>query len=189
MRALGEPALRLGALLTGSVDATLISYGFAKQAEAKGFRIMAYSGDYVSSLSANLEASDDKIQKSADEVYKVVKATLKGQIFFHRNHSETMKFVMEGLRLHDLNEAKDVWQERAKQSSDLAKIGRASDENLMTNIERVREQMRMVGAQSKLRGPIALDQVYDFSFAKKAYDEIRASKWDPMRFEYSKKAM
>ncbi|HEY3169058.1 MAG TPA: ABC transporter substrate-binding protein [Candidatus Binatia bacterium] len=189
MRALGEPALRFGALLTGSVDATLISYGFAKQAEAKGFRIMAYSGDYVSSLSANLEASDDKIQKSADEVYRVVKATLKGQIFFHRNKSEATKFVMEVLRLHDLNEAKDVWQERAKQSSNLAKIGRASDENLMTNIERVREQMRTVGAQSKLRGPISLDQVYDFSFAKKAYDEIRASKWDPMRFEYSKKAM
>src|SRR5882724_6341412 len=189
MRALGEPALRLGALLTGSVDATLISYGFAKQAEARGFRIMAYSGDYVSSLSANLEASDDKIQKSADEVYRVVKATLKGQIFFHRNQSEATKFVMEVLRLHDLNEAKDVWQERAKQSSDLAKIGRASDENLMTNIERVREQMRTVGAQSKLRGPISLDQVYDFSFAKKAYDEIRASKWDPMRFEYSKRQM
>jgi len=49
--------------------------------------------------------------------------------------------------------------------------------------------MRTVGAQSKLRGPISLDQVYDFSFAKKAYDEIRASKWDPMRFEYSKRQM
>jgi ABC-type nitrate/sulfonate/bicarbonate transport system substrate-binding protein len=187
MRALGEPAVRLGALMTGAVDATLISYGFAKQAEAKGFRILAYSGDYVSSLSANLETSDDKIQKSPDEVYKVVKATLKGQLFFHRNPSEATKFVMEVLRLHDLSEAKEVWQERSKQSSELAKIGRASDENLTTNIERVREQMRMVGAQSKLKGTISLDQVYDFSFAKKAYDEIRASKWDPMRYDYSKR--
>jgi ABC-type nitrate/sulfonate/bicarbonate transport system substrate-binding protein len=189
MRALGEPALRLGALLTGAVDATLISYGFAKQAEAKGFRIMAYSGDYVSSLSANLETLDDKIQKSPDEIYKVVKATLKGQLFFHRNQNEATKFVMEVLRLRDLNEAKEVWQERTKQSSELAKTGRASDENLMINIERVREQMRTVGAQTKLKGTISLDQVYDFSFAKKAYDEIRTSKWDPMRYEYSKKAM
>src|SRR6266404_3712363 len=161
MRALGEPAVRLGALMTGAVDATLISYGFAKQAEAKGFRILAYSGDYVSSLSANLETSDDKIQKSPDEVYKVVKATLKGQLFFHRNPSEATKFVMEVLRLHDLSEAKEVWQERSKQSSELAKTGRASDENLTTNFERVREQMRMVGAQSKLKGTISLDQVYD----------------------------
>src|SRR5229473_3552297 len=88
MRALGEPSVRLGALLTGAVDATLISYGFAKQAQVKGFRILAYSGDYVSSLSANLETTDDKIQNSPDEVYKVVKATLKGQLFFHRNPNE-----------------------------------------------------------------------------------------------------
>jgi hypothetical protein len=36
---------------------------------------------------------------------------------------------------------------------------------------------------------VTLDQVYDFSFVKKAYDDIRASKFDPMRYDYSKKAM
>jgi ABC-type nitrate/sulfonate/bicarbonate transport system substrate-binding protein len=184
LRALGEPAVRLGALLTGAVDATLISYGFAKQAQAKGFHILAYSGDYVSSLSANLETTDDKIQNSAAEVYKVVKATLKGQLFFHRSPSEATKFVMETLRLTDLNEAREVWQERTKQSSDLAKVGRASEEVMTANVERVREQMRMVGAQTRLKGSIALDQIYDFSFAKRAYEELRASKWDASRYEY-----
>ena len=57
----------------------------------------------------------------------------------------------------------------------------------MTNIERVREQMRAVGAASRIKGPVSLDQVYDFSFVKKAYEEIRASKWDPMRYEYAKR--
>jgi ABC-type nitrate/sulfonate/bicarbonate transport system substrate-binding protein len=184
LRALGEPAVRLGALLTGAVDATLISYGFAKQAQAKGFHILAYSGDYVSSLSANLETTDDKIQNSPAEVYKVVKATLKGQLFFHRSPSEATKFVMETLRLTDLNEAREVWQERTKQSSNLAKVGRASEEVMTANVERVREQMRMVGAQTRLKGSIALDQIYDFSFAKRAYEELRASKWDASRYEY-----
>jgi ABC-type nitrate/sulfonate/bicarbonate transport system substrate-binding protein len=184
LRALGEPGVRLGALLTGAVDATLISYGFAKQAQAKGFHILAYSGDYVSSLSANLETTDDKIQNSPGEVYKVVKATLKGQLFFHRSPSEATKFVMETLRLTDLNEAREVWQERTKQSSDLAKVGRASEEVMTANVERVREQMRMVGAQTRLKGSIALDQIYDFSFAKRAYEELRASKWDASRYEY-----
>jgi len=58
---------------------------------------------------------------------------------------------------------------------------------MMVNIERVREQMRAVGAASRLKGPVSLDQVYDFSFVKKAYEEIRTSKWDPMRYEYAKK--
>jgi ABC-type nitrate/sulfonate/bicarbonate transport system substrate-binding protein len=187
MRALGEPSVRFGALLSGAVDATMITIGNARLAQAKGFRILAYSGDYVSALSANLESSDDKIQKSPDEVYKVVKATLKGQIFYDRNSNEAAKFIMEVLRISDFNEAKEIWRERDKQASDLAKIGQASEEVMMTNIERVREQMRSVGATSRVKGPVTIDQVYDFSFVKKAYEEIRASKWDPMRYDYVKK--
>jgi ABC-type nitrate/sulfonate/bicarbonate transport system substrate-binding protein len=187
MRALGEPSVRLGALLSGTVDATMITIGNARQAQAKGFRILLYSGDYVSALSANLETSDDKIQSSPDEVYKIVKATLKGQIFYHRNPNESARFIAEALRITDFNEAKEIWRERDKQASDIAKIGRATEEVMMTNIERVREQMRSVGATSRIKGPIPLDQVYDFTFVKKAYEEIRASKWDPMRYEYAKK--
>ena len=189
MRALGEPSVRLGALLAGAVDATMITIGNARQAQAKGFRILLYSGDYVSALSANLETGDDKIQNAPDEVYRVVKATLKGQIFYHRNPNESAKFVMEALRLTDFNEAKEIWRERDKQASDIAKIGRATEEAMTTNIERVREQMRAVGATGRIKGAITLDQVYDFSFVKKAYEEIRSSKWDPMRYEYSKRQM
>jgi ABC-type nitrate/sulfonate/bicarbonate transport system substrate-binding protein len=189
MRALGEPSVRFGALLSGTVDATMITIGNARLAQAKGFRILLYSGDYVSSLSANLETSDDKIRSAPDEVYRVVKATLKGQIFYHRNANEAAKFIMEVLRINDFNEAKEIWRDRDKQASDLAKIGRASEEVMKTNIERVREQMRGVGATSRVKGPVTLDQVYDFSFVKKAYEDVRASKWDPMRYEYTKKAM
>jgi len=187
LRALGEPSVRLAALLAGTVDATMITIGNAKQAQAKGFRILAYSGDYVSALSANLETNDDKIQKSPEEVYKVVKATLKGQLFYHRNPNEAAKFIMEVLRISNFNDAKEIWQERDKQASELAKIGQASDEVMMVNVDRVREQMRAVGAATRVKGPVSLDQVYDFSFVKKAYEDIRTSKWDPMRYEYAKK--
>ena len=187
MRALGEPSVRLGALLAGTVDATMISIGMARQAQMKGFRILAYSGDYVSALSANLETSDDKIQSQPDEVYRAVKATLKGHIFYHSNANESTKFVMEALRLTDLNEAKEVWRQRDREVSDIARTGRASEEVMQVNIDRVREQMRAVGAASRIKGPVTLDQVYDFSFAKKAYEEIRASKFDPMRYDYVKR--
>src|SRR5882724_5146810 len=164
MRALGDPSVRFGALLAGTVDATMITIGNARIAQAKGFRILAYSGDYVSSLSANLETSDDKIKNSPDEVYRVVKATLKGQIFYHRNLNEAAKFIMEALRINDLNEAEEIWREPDKHASELAQIGRASEELMTVNIERVRDQMRAGGATSRVKGPVTLDQVYDFSF-------------------------
>jgi ABC-type nitrate/sulfonate/bicarbonate transport system substrate-binding protein len=189
MRALGEPSVRYGAVLSGTVDATMISIAMAKQLQAKGFRILAYSGDYVSALSANLETVDDKIQNAPEEVYKVVRATLKGQIYFHRNVNESVKFLMEALRLNDFNEAKEIWRERDKQVSEIAKTGRASEEVMTTNIERVQAQMKAVNAPSRIKTPVTLDQVYDFTFVKKAYEELRASKWDPMRYDYTKKAM
>jgi glyoxylase-like metal-dependent hydrolase (beta-lactamase superfamily II) len=62
-----------------------------------------------------------------------------------------------------------------------------SDEALATNIDRMRDQMKMVGASGRIKEKLAVEQVYDFSFVKKAYEEIRASKWDPMRYEYVKR--
>jgi ABC-type nitrate/sulfonate/bicarbonate transport system substrate-binding protein len=134
-----------------------------------------------------LEATDDKIQKAPDEVYRVVKATLKGQLFFHRNANEAIKFVMEVLGLSDANAAREFWSERTKQSSELAKAGRASDEALATNIDRVMDQLKMVGATSRIKEKLTLEQVYDFSFVKKAYEELRANKWDPLGYEYVKR--
>jgi ABC-type nitrate/sulfonate/bicarbonate transport system substrate-binding protein len=186
-RPLGEQTVRYSALLSGAVDATMLSYAIAKQAEAKGFRILAYSGDHVSSLSASLETIDDKIRNAPREVYSVVKATLKGQLFFHRNPNEAVKFIMELARINSPAEARDVWTERSKQASELARMGRASPEALMTNVERVRDQMKMAGAGARLKEKTTLDQVYDLSFAQKAYDDIQASKWDPMRYEYAKR--
>jgi ABC-type nitrate/sulfonate/bicarbonate transport system substrate-binding protein len=187
MRALGEQSTRLGALLSGAVDATLVSYGAAQHAQSKGFRILAYSGDHVSSLAANLESTDDKIRNASNEVYRIVKSTLQGQIFFHRNANEATKFIMEVLRLSNVSEAKEFWAERTKQASDLAKVGRASEEALATNIDRVQDQLKMVGASSRAKDKLSLDQVYDLSFVKKAYEDLRASKWDPMRYEYVKR--
>jgi hypothetical protein len=45
----------------------------------------------------------------------------------------------------------------------------------------------MVGATSRIKEKLTLEQVYDFSFVKKAYEELRANKWDPLGYEYVKR--
>lgn len=186
LRVFGEPNLRLSSLLTDSVDATMLSYEQVKRAQAKGYRMLAYSGDHISSLSASLCTTDARIKELTDEVYRVVRATLKGQLFWYRN-PETIKFLMEALALSDEAEVKDIWEERTRRASPIAQIGRATDEAMVTNIDRVREQMRMAGALPKGQD-VTVEQVYDFSFAKRAYDELTAHKWDPMKYRYVKKS-
>ena len=186
LRVFGEPNLRLNALLTNTVDATMLSYELVRPAQSKGYHVLAYSGDYISSLSANLSTSDARIKELPDEVYRVIKATLKGQLFWYRN-PETVKFLMEALAMSDEVATREIWEERAKRASDIARVGRATEEAMVTNIERVKEQMRMAGAIPKIKGELTPDQVYDFSFVKRAYDELVAQKWDPMKYRYVRK--
>jgi ABC-type nitrate/sulfonate/bicarbonate transport system substrate-binding protein len=186
LRVFGEANLRLNALLTDSVDATMLSYEQVKRAQAKGYRLLAYSGDYISSsLSPGLCTTDARIKELPDEVYRVVRATLKGQLFWYRN-PETTKFLMEALAVSDESEAKEIWEERVRRASDIAQGGRATEEAMATNLERVKEQMRMSAAQAKGKD-ITVDQVYDFSFVKRAHDELVAQKWDPLKYRYVKK--
>ena len=186
LRVFGEPNLRLSSLLSDTVDATMLSYEQVKRAQAKGYRMLAYSGDYISSLSASLCTTDARIKESPDEVLRVVRATLKGQLFWYRN-PETIKFLMEALAMSDEAEVKDIWEERTRRASAIAQMGRATEEAMQTNIDRVKEQMKMSGALPKGKD-VTLDQVYDFSFAKRANDELTAQKWDPMRYRYVKKS-
>lgn len=185
LRVFGEPNLRLSALLNDTVDATMLSYDQVKRAPARGYRLLAYSGDYISSLSASLCTTEAKIKDSADGVYRVVRATLKGQLFWYRN-PETIKFLMEAVGITDEAEGRDIWEERVRRASEIAQIGRATDEAMQTNVDRVREQLKLVGAQAKMKD-LTLAQVYDFSFAKRANEELTAQKWDPMKYRYVKK--
>jgi ABC-type nitrate/sulfonate/bicarbonate transport system substrate-binding protein len=185
LRAFGEATLRLNALLTDTVDATMLSYESIRAAESKGYHVLAYSGDYISSLSANLCTSDARIKELPDEVYRVTKATLKGQLFWYRN-PETVKFLMEALAISDEAAAREIWVERTKRASEIAQLGRATNEAILTNIERVVEQIRLAGAVPKVKD-LTPEQVYDFSFVKRAYDELTAQKWDAMKYRYVKK--
>ena len=185
LRVFDEANLRLNALLSDTVDATMLSYEQVKRAQAKGYRLLAYSGDYISSLSPGLCTTDARIKELPDEVYRLVRATLKGQLFWYRN-PETIKFLMEALALSDEAEAREVWEERVRRASEIAQVGRATDEAMATNLERVKEQMRLSGALPKAK-EVTVDQVYDFSFVKRAYEELIAQKWDPMKYRYVKK--
>ena len=98
---------RLNALLTDTVDATMLSYESIRPAQSKGYHVLAYSGDYISSLSANLCTSDARIKELPEEVYRVTKATLKGQLFWYRN-PETVKFLMEALAISDEAAAREI---------------------------------------------------------------------------------
>ena len=91
---LGGPELRLQALLAGVVDAAPLNFVLSGRVE-KDFKVLAYTGDFVSDVQLMVAAPTDKIKRSSEEVYKFIKATVKARKFQFENQPEAYKFYLE----------------------------------------------------------------------------------------------
>ena len=54
----------------------------------------------------------------------------------------------------------------------------------MQTIDRVREQLKLAGTPLKTERALTVDDLVDFSFAKRAYDEIKSEGWDRKQYQY-----
>jgi ABC-type nitrate/sulfonate/bicarbonate transport system substrate-binding protein len=149
LRTLGPPPFRLQALLGGAVDAAPLNFLLSRQAQERGFRVLAYTGDFTSDIQATAAGPLRAIHGSPNEVYKFVKATLRPQLFFFENpNDDAFKFYTEINNLTDPSLARAAYEARLRRSSELVRVGRVSHEALVQAIDRLREQMKLAGTPS-----------------------------------------
>ena len=94
---------RLTALESGTVDAALLGVPENILAVEKGYNELLFVGDILSFPQNGFGASVKKIQDSPDEVYGMVRATLRGFLFSlePRNRGEVIGIIMKQWRLTD----------------------------------------------------------------------------------------
>jgi ABC-type nitrate/sulfonate/bicarbonate transport system substrate-binding protein len=188
LRVIGPPPFRLQALLGGVVDATLLNYSLARYAQTKGFRTLVYTGDLISELGPSLATTQAKLKNAPEEVYGMVKATLKGYLIMYENPEEGLKFFMQVQSLNDVASARDAWQARLKRTSEASRAGMASDEAMADTLQQVKRQLEIGGAPLQAK-ELRSDTVYDFTIARRALAELKAENWDPKKYRYVKKGM
>jgi ABC-type nitrate/sulfonate/bicarbonate transport system substrate-binding protein len=181
-RRMGGPELRLQALLAGAVDAAPMNFVLSGRAKEKDFRVLAYTGDFVTDVQLMVAAPVEKIQRLPEEVYKFIKATLKARKFQFENTAEAYKFYLELERLSDSRFAREGWEARLRSSSDPARLGLLSEQGMIESIKAWKDQMASGGRPIKGEG--RPDDVYDFSFAKRAHEDIKAGGWDARKYHY-----
>jgi ABC-type nitrate/sulfonate/bicarbonate transport system substrate-binding protein len=184
LRVIGPPAYRLQALLSGTVDATLLNYVMANQAQSRGYRILAFSGDFVQEVGPSLVTSLTKIKTAPEDVYGVVKATLKGILIMYQNPQESMKYFMEVQAIQDVEFASAAWQARLNRASDAARAGTATREAMLSTIEQFEGQLKTAKAELGGKGSLTPELAFDFSFADRAYRELKSEGWDAKRYTY-----
>jgi ABC-type nitrate/sulfonate/bicarbonate transport system substrate-binding protein len=155
---------RLTALETGAVDAALLGVPENIIAMDKGYGELLFIGDIVNFPQNGFGALVKKIQENPDEVYSMVRATLRGFIFSldPRNREELINIVMKQWKLGDRRLASEM----------LKQFGRGIIRDMSVKSEGMQLMIDMVREDSKVTQPFTVSQVVDYSFLEKARREL-----------------
>jgi ABC-type nitrate/sulfonate/bicarbonate transport system substrate-binding protein len=159
---------RLAALESGVVDAALLGVPENIMAVEKGYGELLFLGDVLSFPQNGFGASVKKIQESPDEVYGMVRATLRGFYFSldPRNRDEVVSIIMKQWQLSDRKLAGEM----------LRQLSRGVLRDMSIKAEGMQLMIDLVREDSKVAQPFAVSQVTDFSFLEKARRELSATR-------------
>lgn len=155
---------RLTALESGAVDAALLGVPENIIAVEKGYGELLFVGDILSFPQNGFGALVKKIQENPDEVYTMVRATLRGFIFSldSRNREEIINIIMKQWQLNDRRLAGEM----------LKQFNRGIIRDMSVKNEGMQLMIDMVREDSKVTQPFTVSQIVDYSFLERARREL-----------------
>ena len=160
----GSTASRFAAMESGVVDATVLPVPQVIFAKAKGYNELVFMGDIAQFPQNGFGATERKIRESPDEVYRMVRASLRGLVFMAepRNREEVVQIVMKQHKVKDRLLAEQMLGYSQKVVTKEAQV---------TN-EEIQYLIDLMRANAKVSRPVTVGQVVDFSFLEKARKDL-----------------
>jgi NitT/TauT family transport system substrate-binding protein len=160
----GGDGSRLAALESGLADATVLGIPFNVYALDKGYRELAFFGDLVRFPQTGFGTSERRIRENPDEIFRMVRATLRGLMFMwdENRHDEILDLVMRRLKISDRKLATETFRHLRR---GLTKDASVEPEGVQALIDLARENARV----SK---PVSVAQLVDYTFVEKARKEL-----------------
>jgi NitT/TauT family transport system substrate-binding protein len=147
---------RFAALVGGTVDATILNFPFNLQAEKLGFNVLLWLGERLEMPLSGVGVRDETIQKNPGQVLGLLRAIHRALLVAKANPEETIQAFMEWAR---------VDRELATKSYELGT--KSWPDNLIISDVAIKAVVDQALTELKIRGPIPLDKVRDWSFAEK----------------------
>jgi NitT/TauT family transport system substrate-binding protein len=160
----GTAAGRLAVLESGVVDASLLSVPENIIAQEKGYNELIFLGDIVRFAQNGFGTSEKKIRENPDEVYRMVRATLRGLKFiWDKNNPDAVTDVMmKQWRVSDRKMAAEMTKQ----------VSRVLTKDARVNPESVQELIDSQRENAKVTKPVSVADVTDYSFLEKARKEL-----------------
>jgi NitT/TauT family transport system substrate-binding protein len=164
----GSAAGRFAVLESGVVDASLLSVPENIIAMDKGYNELIFLGDIVRFAQNGFGTSEKKIRENPEEVYRMVRATLRGLQFVwnKKNQEAVTDIMMKQWRVSDRKMAAAMSRE----------VARVLTKDANVSAESVQELVDLQRENAKVAKPMTVADVVDYSFLEKARKELGFTK-------------
>jgi NitT/TauT family transport system substrate-binding protein len=160
----GSAAGRYAVLESGVVDASFLSVPENIFALEKGFNELVFAGDIVEFPQNGFGTSEKKIRENPDEVYRMVRATLRGLQFVwdKRNQETVTSILMKQWKVSDRRIAAQMARD----------VGRVLTKDAYVKPESVQVLVDLARESAKITKPVSAADVVDYSFLDRARKEL-----------------
>jgi ABC-type nitrate/sulfonate/bicarbonate transport system substrate-binding protein len=164
----GSAAGRFAVLDTGVVDASFLSVPENILALEKGYNELVFAGDVVEFPQNGMGTSEKKIREQPDEVYRMVRATLRGLQFVwdKNNHEAVVNVLMKQWRMSDQKIATETFRH----------VSRVLTRDAYVKPESVQVLIDLARESAKVTKPVTVAEVVDYTFVDKARRELGIAK-------------
>jgi NitT/TauT family transport system substrate-binding protein len=162
------PGQRLGALVSGTVDAGLLSSEERFSALDQGMKEILYLGKEVKNSWGTVATNDQFIKEKPKLMHGFMRALLKALRLVKQNREVAMETM---IKFSELN------RELAARTYD-GMIGTFTT-NGVVDEETQKNDLDIVREVLKVTKVVPIERAYDFSFAKKADEELTKAGWRP----------
>jgi NitT/TauT family transport system substrate-binding protein len=104
-----DSGTRIAAVLSGSIDCSMMDYGEAFRAKKAGLKLIVNAADLHGLLAGGLAANVKKLKDQPDQVRRMLKAMIQALRYIQENPEGTQQVMMNWLKL-DPEMAADIYQ-------------------------------------------------------------------------------
>jgi NitT/TauT family transport system substrate-binding protein len=158
----GSTLLRLEALKTGDIHATVVDVAAAVKAEEAGFKQLLHVGNVIDLPTFGVAVTTTKLATHRERIKRFLRATLKGARFITRNRTETIRIIQSYLKTTSSLAAKSY--DSAVRS--FTEDGLVSDRALALSVRRAKDEIPFTSDS-------LLSQVADWSVLREIAAEKR----------------
>jgi ABC-type nitrate/sulfonate/bicarbonate transport system substrate-binding protein len=160
---IGGSSSRYQALESGSIHAAMLTPPFNKIGRQKGFNELVSFNDVMQIPLAGLAVHTDHLKERGPEIVRMVRALIKSVDYVWSRKAEILSLFDKSWGVKEAAVRESIYQDLVGLYS---RTGVASDAT-MKNV------IRLVQETRKSAAPVAVSDVADWSFAKKANEELK----------------